>query len=119
MTLLPISAFCFIVIIYNMNAASPPLTAFVLYCQTINQIYVPIQQELTSYYKHPTFLIALSLSDLWNLDFGCHNLSLFCVSERLTTHNALLLDYVIGFYPMILIFITYVFIKLHDNNFKL
>ena len=120
-TLLPITVFYFIIIIFNINAAAPPLTAFVLYCQifvTTNQIYMPKQQDLTSYYKCLTFLIALTLSGLWNLDFGRYIVPPFCVSERLTTHDALLLDYIIGFYPMLLIFISYVLIKLHGNNFK-
>ena len=46
-TLLPITVFYFIVILFNINAAAPPLTAFVLYCQlfvTINQIYMSRQQ---------------------------------------------------------------------------
>ena len=120
--LLPITAFYIIVIIFNINAASPPLTAFVLYCQlfvTINRIYMPSQQNLTSYYKRPTFLLVLTLSGIWNLDFGRYVIPPFCVSERLNTHHALLLDYVIGFYPMFLIFITYALIKLHSSNFKL
>ena len=118
-TLLPITVFYFIIIIFNINAAAPPLTAFVLYCQifvTINQIYMPKQHDLTSYYNRPTFLIALTLSGLWNLDFGRYILPPFCVSERLTTHDALLLDYVIGFYPVFLIFVSYVLIKLHKSN---
>lgn len=117
-TLLPITVFYFIIIIFNINAVAPSLTAFVLYCQIFVTINQPKQQELTSYYKSPTFLIALTLSGLWNLDFGHYIVPPFCVSERLTTHDALLLDYVIGFYPMFLIFASYVLIKLHGNNFK-
>lgn len=120
-TLLPITVFYFIVIVFNINAAAPPLTAFVLYCQifvTINQIYMPRQLNLISYYKRPIFLLALTLSGLWNLDFGRYIVPPLCVSDRLTAHDALLLDYVTGFYPMLLILITYVLIKLHGNNFK-
>ena len=121
-TLLPITVFYFIVILFNINAAAPPLTAFVLYCQlfvTINQIYMSRQQIFSSYYyKRPAFLIALTLSGLWNLDFGRYIVPPFCVSDRLTTHDALLLDYTTGFYPMLLILITYLLIELHGNNFK-
>lgn len=121
-TLLPITIFYFIIILLNINAAAPPLTAFVLYCQlfvTINQLYMSRQQILSSYYyKCPAFQIALTLSGLWNLDFGRYIVPPFCVSDRLTTHDALLLDYASGFYPMLLILITYLLIELHGNNFK-
>ena len=42
--LIPITLFYVIVIIFNVHAASPPLTAFVLYCQifvTIDRTVVP------------------------------------------------------------------------------
>ena len=42
----------------------------------------------------------------------------FCVSENLNTCYALLLDYILAFYPMLLIFITYILIKLHGYNLK-
>ena len=55
---------------------------------------------------------------MWNLDFGRHIFPAFCVSESLNSYHALLLDYIIGFYPMLLIFITYVLIQLHAHDYK-
>lgn len=121
--LLPITLFYVIVIIFNIHAASPPLTAFVLYCQIfmiIDRIQMPTRSRYTSEYHSPTLLLlARTLSGIWSLDIGRHVIPPFCVSESLDSFHALLLDYITVFYPMLLIFITYAFIKLHSHNFKL
>ena len=120
--LFPITVFYVIVIIFNVHATAPPLTAFVLYCQvfsTIDRTKMPTPTRFTSKYYSSTMLqVARTLSGIWNLDFGRHIVPPFCVSETLNTYHALLLDYITGFYPMLLILVTYILIKLHSHNFK-
>ena len=120
--LFPITVFYIFVIIFNVHAASPPFTAFVLYCQifvTIDRIQMPSPSRYTSKYHSPTMLLlARTLSGVWNLDFGRHIFPAFCVSESLNSYHALLLDYIIGFYPMLLILITYILIQLHAHDYK-
>ena len=120
--LFPITVFYIFVIIFNVHAVSPPFTAFVLYCQifvTIDRIQMPSPSRYTSKYHSPTLLLlARTLSGVWNLDFGRHIFPAFCVSESLNSYHALLLDYIIGFYPMLLILITYVLIQLHVHDYK-
>ena len=120
--LFPITVFYVIVIIFNVHAAAPPFTAFVLFCQTfmiIDCIYMPTQIKFTSkYHSQALLLLAHTLFGMWNLDFGRHIIPPFCVSESLNRYHVLLLDYILGFYPMLLIFITYILIKLHGYNFK-
>ena len=121
--LFPITVFYIIVIIFNVHATAPPLTAFVLYCQVmsiIDRTKMPTPTRFTSKYYSSTMLqVARTLSGIWNLDFGRHIVPSFCVSETLNTYHALLLDYITGFYPMLLILVTYILIKLHSHNFKL
>ena len=121
--LFPITVFYVIVIIFNVHATAPPLTAFVLYCQVfsiIDRTKMPTPTRFTSKYYSSTMLqVARTLSGIWNLDFGRHIVPPFCVSETLNTYHALLLDYITGFYPMLLILVTYILIKLHSRNFKL
>ena len=121
--LFPITVFYVIVIIFNVHATAPPLTAFVLYCQVfsiIDRTKMPTPTKFTSKYYSSTMLqVARTLSGIWNLDFGRHIVPPFCVSETLNTYHALLLDYITGFYPMLLILATYILIKLHSHNFKL
>ena len=82
--------------------------------------YMPGQTKIIP--KHrislTLLLFARTLSGIWNLDFGRHIIPPFCVSESLNSYHALLLDYILGFYPMLLIFITYILIELHGYNFK-
>ena len=121
--LFPITVFYVIVIIFNVHATAPPLTAFVLYCQVfsiIDRTKMPTPTRFTSkYYSSTMLVVARTLSGIWNLDFGRHIVPPFCVSETLNTYHALLLDYITGFYPMLLILVTYILIKLHSHNFKL
>ena len=42
----------------------------------------------------------------------------FCIGSNIKTVHALALEYVVAFYPIFLILLTYVCIKLHDNNFR-
>ena len=42
----------------------------------------------------------------------------FCVSSSIRTVHALALEYLVAFYPIFLILLTYACIKLHDNNFR-
>ena len=120
--LFPITVFYIIVIIFNVRAASPPFTAFVFYCQifaTVDCIYFYRQTYQSSSPTLIRLLLSLrTISGVWNLDFGRHIIPRFCVSESLNSYHALLLDYILGFYPMFLVFITYILIKLHDYNFK-
>ena len=59
----------------------------------------------------------LVLCSIWSLDFFRFVIPPFCVSNIKTVH-ALALEYVVAFYPICLILVTYGCIKLHDNNIR-
>ena len=42
----------------------------------------------------------------------------FCVSENITTLQAIALQYLPAFYPLLLIVVTYILIELHDRNVR-
>ena len=60
----------------------------------------------------------LALCGLWSLDSFRPIVPPFCVSPNLTNIHAFALEYIEAFYPLILILITYICIKLHDHNFR-
>ena len=60
--------------------------------------------------------ILTSLYGIWNLDFFRTLLPPICL--QLTTLQTLALDYVTAFYPLLLVVFTYIFIELHDHNFR-
>ena len=59
-----------------------------------------------------------TLCGFWNLDFFRFIVPPFCVSRRLTNMQALFLEYVYVFYPLLLIVITCICINSHNRNFK-
>ena len=119
--LFPLTVFYAIVIIFHVQAASPPLISFVLICQAYQQtersnVFVRTHIEK---FAHPILIkIAQTLCGFWNLDFFRHVIPPFCVDSRLNNLHALWLDFISAYYPLLLIFITYVAIELHARNFK-
>ena len=119
--LFPLTVFYAIVIIFHVQAASPPFISFVLLCQAYQQterssVFVRIHIEK---FAHPILIkIAQTLCGFWNLDFFRHIIPPFCVDSRLNNLHALWLDFITAYYPLLLIFITYVAIELHARNFK-
>jgi hypothetical protein len=62
--------------------------------------------------------LILSLYDLWNLRFFYFLMPSICISSKLKPLHFALLGYFSIFYPIVLIFLTWILIKLHDRNFK-
>jgi len=54
----------------------------------------------------------LALCGLWNLDLFHPIVPPFCVSPSMKNLNAFALEYIEAFYPLILILLTYICIKL-------
>ena len=60
--------------------------------------------------------VLLVVCGMWSLDFFSSCYSTICVSSHIWRIHALALEYLLVFYPIFLILITYVCIKLHDSN---
>jgi len=60
--------------------------------------------------------IVFALYGIWNLDFFRTLIPHVCL--KVSTLQALALDYAIAFYPLILLSITYVLIELHACNVR-
>ena len=114
----------FLVVIFHIRAASSPLSALVFMSQIVVytvRLNVPlhmyIENEVTGF-PYVALKVLLVLCGIWSLDFFRSVIPPFCVSSNIRTVHALAFEYVVAFYPIFLIFITYVCIKLHDNNFR-
>ena len=118
--LLPITIFYVIVIIFNIRATSPPFAVYVLVCQifaTLDRIYFPGSTKFSIHDPSQVLLLlAHTVSGIWNLDFGKYIVPPLCLSEGINSYHALFLDYIPGFYPMVLIFFTYILVELHSSN---
>ena len=122
--LFPITVMYFLVVIFNIRASSSPLGAlvfmshFVVYTIRLNvPLHMYIENEITGF-SYVALKVLLVLCGIWSLDFFRSVIPPFCVSSNMKTVHALALEYVVAFYPIFLIFLTYICIKLHDNNFR-
>ena len=118
---IPLTVFYVLVLLFQLSANSPQLTGFVLFAQYIS---IPansriLLQGLINNNSTVLLYIAkifLTLYGIWNLDFFRAILPSICL--KVTSLQALALDYAIAFYPLVLIIITCVFFKLHERGYR-
>ena len=121
---LPLTAFYIIVVVFRIPATSTTLNGYVLVSQIIVMPAV-IRTLYTDNQVNPDYYVGLSTESainigiavyaIWNLDFFRSFYEPFCLRPNLTYPQVLLLDYAVALYPLLLIFVTLVLVKLHDN----
>ena len=122
---LPLTIFFIIVVAFHISATSPSLNAFIFISQlltapVLTRIYIPVLikdiplPDSTRYFS----IVLYSLYGIWNLDFFRTFYDSFCVHPSMSILSVFALDYVIAAYPLFLITVTYILVKLHDHNFK-
>ena len=122
--LFPITVMYFLVVIFHIRATSSPLSALVFMSQIVVytiRLNVPLHLYIENEVKgfpYVVLKVVLVLCGIWSLDFFRSVIPAFCVSSNIKTIYALALEYLVAFYPISLILITYVCIKLHDRNFR-
>ena len=116
----PLTIFLFLIFIFRINVTSPPLVSFVLLCQ-ISTAPVIVRLLLIATESNSTVntlaRVMTSLYGIWNLDFFRSLLPSNCL--ELTNLQILALDYVIAFYPLAVIMITYFVIELYEREYRL
>ena len=121
---IPLTVFYILVIIFRISATSSTLNGYVLVNQII-AIPAVIQSLYTNNQVNPYYYVSKSTNlfvnlgiviyTIWNLDFFHSFYSPICLHPHITYPQVLLLDYAVAVYPMLLIFITYILVKMHDN----
>ena len=124
----PITIFYLIILILQVNITSGPMTCYILYSQIIIVIYdnvyggddPEVRDVLLLEGKHSElwFSFVLTVYDMWNLRFFRYLLPPFCISERLKQIHIYFLGCVSVFYPLFLIFLTWVCVELHGRGFR-
>ena len=123
--LFPITVLYFLVLIFHIRATSSPMSALVLISQIMVytiRLNIPLHMYIENKvngFPYVVLNVLLVLCGIWSLDFFRFVIPPFCVSSNIKTVHALALEYVVAFYPVYLILVTFAFIKLHDNNFRL
>ena len=122
--LFPITVMYFLVVIFHIRATSSPLSALVFMSQIVvyttrgNIHLYPYIENIITGFPYVALQVLLVLCGIWSLDFFRSVIPPFCVSSNIKAVHALAPEYIVAFYPIFLILITYVCIKLHDNNFR-
>ena len=127
--IVPVTVFYLVVIlIFQINITSAPMTCYIMYSQLIPLWWsFSFSGEDIHLSRHIFFInhqleffrkLIFALYDLWNLRFFNFLMPPFCISSKLKPLHIALLGYFSIFYPMILILLTWLLIKLHDRNFK-
>lgn len=118
----PITVVCFLVILFGVSMASPSMNAFVFFSQIVSvtynrNIYIWFfgVEHFSKSLSYPIF----TLYGVWNLELFRNVLPAFCLHEGLSTLHILVINYVKALYPMFLLGICYVSIKLYDRNFRI
>ena len=123
--LFPITVMYFLVAIFHIRATSSPLSAIVFMSQIVVytiRLNVPMHLFLENHvtgFLYVAMQVVLVLCGIWSLDFFRSIIPPFCVSTNADNFSTLVHEYLVAFYPICLMLITYACIKLHDNNFRL
>ena len=115
-TIIPMTFFFFLVVVFKINAMSPHLNGFIQFSQyysnninlravlldkTGTKLLIPIEVLIVPY-------------AVWNLDFFRIFTTNICVD--MTTLQTLAMGYVTALYPLLLVICAYVFIELHSRG---
>ena len=114
--LIPPTAFYVTVVLFKFNANSPIIHGFVLYAQSVSAPFV-IRLLLLDSYSTIGIQFFATVYGIWNLDFFRTLYPGMCL--QLTTLQVIALDYVIAFYPLLLMLLTTVAFKLYSRHFKI
>ena len=120
--LVPVTILYFVILAFQINLTSAPITCFILYSQII--VF-----ELQYDRRHPVgsllYQICGTKLDILKTIYGVMNLEgirfivpPFCVNSRLELVHMTVLEYLPAFYPLLLILLTWLCIELHGHNFR-
>ena len=115
---LPLTIFYLIVLLFKINAASSSLYPFVFYAQMVS---APVSGRIILMYmkNQQTSQMAIRwfemLYGIWSLDFFRSFDLGICLA--IDTMQALSLELAVGVYPLSLLLVTYMLIRLYDRNF--
>ena len=125
--LVPITVFYLIILIFQIRLTSPPMPCFIMYAQVVvMEVYLVNVSNLSARVIFNTggdlrldMKIMLTLYGIFNLDFFHYIIPAFCISSHIRPIHIAFLGYFSALYPILLIFLTWLCVKLHGYNFRL
>ena len=122
----PVTVFFFIVLAFKLEVISGPLTGFVFFAQVYsspeNIRLIELLGRQASGIDKNSFLnfhkVLVTIYGVWNLDFGRAYLADICLEERVTTIEAVAMEFIEPFYLILLTVLTFTVVELHGRGFK-
>ncbi len=62
-------------------------------------------------------LLGVTIGGIWNLDLFRYFYPSFCISPHYSTLSVISFEYIIAFYPLVLVFLTYISIEMYDRDY--
>lgn len=118
MAFIPLTVFYLIVIIFRISVTSEKMVGYVMVSQILT---MPAQVRYistlhTNHAGMQAIKIALSMHGIWNLDFFKSLYGPFCFNYKMSSLAVVSLDYLVALYPLCLIILTYIIVRIHDKS---
>ena len=117
-----VTLFYIFILTFQISITSPPMPCFIMIAQFL--IHFGEKYKLRLWYGDNGdlslgFKIIRTFYGVFNLDFFLYLSPPFCLSTAVKPLHIALFDYITAFYPLFLIFLTWICVKLHDRNVQL
>ena len=118
---LPLTLFYFVVLLLQVNVSSSYLHAIVTHCQVISlPVMLRVILKDIAVNTNRSYVtgakVLFSIFGIWNLDFFRPFYSNLCLGIGILP--TLALDYLIAVYPLFLVVVSYILIKLYDSKVR-
>ena len=109
----PLTVFYILIVSLRITVSSASMVVYVTVSQNFG---APGLMRYSYTVQRSVYLkVISSLYSIWNLDFFRGVYKPFCLHPDLSMLQVICLDYIVGVYPLVLIFITYCLVRLHDR----
>ena len=122
--LFPITLFFFCIVLFRFNITTGPLLGYVIFCQ-VHLMWMKqngYMYDYIQYHVSPSltvmFKISVTLSQFWSLQYVAPIVPPFCISEKLSDIDILMLSLVPATYPVLLLTVIFIATYLHARNYK-
>ena len=100
-----------LIILLNIKLTNGLINNIVFYSQMISIVYPEVTDNVPSYWFLPNTIFNLDFTPF----FGNYPL---CIASHMSPLGAISFWYVVGFYPLLLLLLLYVWITLYDKGYK-
>ena len=127
--LFPLTVLYLVILLFQINITSGSITCFIFYSQLViiafDRVFGGDDPKVSDIIfvasKHSKWLFTIMtiFYDVWNLRFFRNVLPSLCISSGLKPIHISFLEYISVFYPLCLIFLTWISVELYDRKFQL